>query len=353
MNPKLFWVVILLFLFSCTEENVPNTNSKFFIKGADCSALPEIATENCKFYNEQGLNLDAITILKRNGCNTIRLRLWHTPSSKHCDLKEVSAFAKTIKAMGLKVWITVHYSDWWADPGQQQIPAAWQNLNYLTLKDSVAQYTQLIINTIHPDYIQIGNEINSGLLWPMAHIYNEQQFLGILDTASKVIRKSDPNCKIILHYAGYENAAGFFQKVRPISYDIMGISYYPKWHGKNIGILNSSLNNLAANFQKDILLAEVAYPFTLGYNDWTNNIFGSDSDLILPAYPATALGQKDFLFKMKEVISSIPKGIGFCYWGAELVAFKGPQSTTGSPWENAALFDFNQTALPAQSVFNQ
>ena len=133
----------------------------------------------------------------------------------------------------------------------------------------------------------------------------------------------------------------------------MGISYYPKWHGKNIAMLNANLNNIAANFQKDILIAEVAYPFTLGYNDWTNNILGSDSDLILPAYPATVLGQKEFLFKIREVISSVPKGIGFCYWGAELVAFKGPQSTTGSPWENAALFDFNQTALPAQSVFNQ
>ena len=353
MNPKLFWIVFLLFLFSCTEENLPNNNSKFFIKGADCSALPEIEAENTKFYTEQDVSLSALQILQQNGCNTIRLRLWHSPSSKHCDLKEVSAFAKRIKAMGLKVWITVHYSDWWADPGQQNIPAAWQNLNYLTLKDSVAQYTQEIMNAIHPDYIQIGNEINSGLLWPLAHTNNQLQFLGILDTASKVIRKSDPNCKIIIHYAGYENANDFFQKVRTINYDIIGISYYPKWHGKNIALLNANLNNLAANFQKDILIAEVAYPFTLGYNDWTNNIFGSDSDLILPAYPATALGQKDFLFKIKEVISSVPKGIGFCYWGAELVAFKGPQSTTGSPWENAALFNFDNIALPAQSVFNQ
>ena len=121
MSTKFLWILLLPLLFACTEENLPNTNSKFFIKGADCSALPEIVSENCKFYNEQGLNLDAISILKRNGCNTIRLRLWHTPSSKHCDLKEVSAFAKTIKAMDMKVWITVHYSDWWADPGQQNL----------------------------------------------------------------------------------------------------------------------------------------------------------------------------------------------------------------------------------------
>ena len=157
MPPKFIWILLLPLLFACNEENLPNTNSKFFIKGADCSALPEIEAEKTKFYTEQDVSLSALQILQQNGCNTIRLRLWHTPSTKHCDLKEVSAFAKTIKAMDMKVWITVHYSDWWADPGQQNIPAAWQNLNYATLKDSVAQYTQQIMNTIHPDYIQIGN----------------------------------------------------------------------------------------------------------------------------------------------------------------------------------------------------
>ena len=342
----------MLFLASCVDTELPTGNNNFFIKAADCSALPEIEAEQTLFYTEQGLTLSALQILQRNGCNTIRLRLWHNPSDKHCDLKEVSQLAKRIKTMGMKVWLTVHYSDWWADPGQQNIPEAWKKLNYQQLKDSVANYTALIMESINPEFIQIGNEINAGLLWPMAHINNEAQFLGILDTASNVIRSKSQNCKIILHYAGYENAISFFQKVNIIDYDIIGLSYYPKWHGKQIENLKSGLQQISANFKKDIVIAEVAYPFSLSYNDWTNNIFGSDSDLILPNYPATPTGQKEFLLKIKEVILGTPNGIGFCYWGAELVAFKGSQATNGSPWENAALFNFNNTALPAQCAFN-
>ena len=108
---------------------------------------------------------------------------------------------------------------------------------------------------------------------------------------------------------------------------------------------------LSDSYNKQIVIAETAYPFTLEWNDWTNNIVGSDDQLILPEYPATDEGQRKFIMDLKTITQELEKGIGFCYWGAELIAWKGDQSTDASPWENQALFNFDNEALPVLSVF--
>ena len=110
------------------------------------------------------------------------------------------------------------------------------------------------------------------------------------------------------------------------------------------------MNNLGVTFSKDIVIAETAYPFTLGWNDWTDNIVGLDEHL-LSGYPATEEGQKKFLMKIKQIVSVTERGTGFCYWAPEWVAYKDSESTTSSPWENMALFDFTNTALPALEAF--
>ena len=112
------------------------------------------------------------------------------------------------------------------------------------------------------------------------------------------------------------------------------------------------LTELSNNFGKEILIAETAYPFTLGWNDWTNNIVGLEEQLILPDYPATPSGQKNFIRDLKNLVLEIDNGIGFCYWGAELIAWDGENSENGSVWENQALFDFNNTELPVLQEFN-
>jgi len=116
--------------------------------------------------------------------------------------------------------------------------------------------------------------------------------------------------------------------------------------------LEDQLSSLSENFGKEILIAETAYPFTLGWNDWTNNIVGLDEHLILPDYPATPEGQRSFLRDLKTLVLEVSNGIGFCYWGAELIAWDGETSTNGSPWENQALFDFNNVELPVLQEFN-
>lgn len=352
---KLFFIVFAITLFSCSSDNNSESNPPVteddFIRGADMSFLPLIESEGT-VYKHNGVNEDAITTLKNAGCNAIRIRLWQNPSDGHSGLAEVKAFAQRVKDANMKVWLTVHYSDTWADPAHQTKPTAWQSLSFANLKTAVADYTTQIMTEINPDIIQIGNETNDGMLWPEGRLSaNESQYLELVAAASTAIRSKSTTTKIMLHYAGTSGSDWFFSKVASIDYDYIGLSYYPIWHGTNLVTLQNTMNTLGNLYDKKVMIAETAYPFTFGYNDYTNNIIGLPSQ-ILSAFPASANGQKGFLSAIKNVANQSPYGIGFCYWGSEWVAFRGPTATNGSTWENQALWDFNNNSLPVLDAFN-
>ncbi len=358
---KFVYIIIVLQVLSCSSDkpetpqspiqNTPVTDD--FIRAADMSYLPLIESEGTIF-KKNGAPQNALTTLKNAGCNTIRIRIWKNPSDNHSALAEVKALALRVKQAGMKVWLTVHYSDTWADPGNQTTPSDWTSLSFANLKTAVSNYTTLLMTEIQPDIIQIGNEINTGFLWPQGHlINNESQCLQLIAAASSAIRSQSTTTKIMIHYAGIgSGATWFFNKMSSINYDYIGLSYYPIWHGKILTDVSASINSLGQTHNKKVIIAETAYPFTLGYNDYTNNIMGLANQLI-PAYPATSQGQKDFLLAVKNIVTQAPKGIGFCYWGAEWVAFRGPTATNGSSWENQALWDFNNNALPVMDAFSQ
>lgn len=337
-------------MVSCSKEE-ETTKTLTFIKAADMSYLPLIESEGTVFYNNQLVAEDALQTLKKSGCNTIRIRLWHSPSDHHSGFNEVKLLAQRVKSLGMKVWLTVHYSDTWADPGQQSKPSAWNNLSFNQLKSQFEQYTQQIVTQIHPDIIQIGNEINNGFVFPEGNLTNnESQFLSLLASASNVIRAQSPSTKIMLHYAGIQGASWFFSKTAAIDYDYIGLSYYPVWHGTDLNLLQQTLTSLGQTYSKKVLIAETSYPFTLGWNDWTNNVLGQTNQLH-PNYPATLDGQKNFVEQIKTTIQQTPNGVGFCYWGAEWIAFRGTQASNGSSWENQALWDFNHKSVPAMTIF--
>ncbi len=343
-------ILLLLVMVSCSKEE-ETTKTLPFIKAADMSYLPLIESEGTVFYNNQLVAEDALQTLKKSGCNTIRIRLWHSPSDHHSGFNEVKLLAQRVKSLGMKVWLTVHYSDTWADPGQQSKPSAWNNLSFNQLKSQFEQYTQQIVAQIHPDIIQIGNEINNGFVFPEGNLTNnESQFLSLLASASNVIRTQSPSTKIMLHYAGIQGASWFFSKTAAIDYDYIGLSYYPVWHGTDLNLLQQTLTSLGQTYSKKVLIAETSYPFTLGWNDWTNNVLGQTNQLH-PNYPATLDGQKNFLEQIKTTIQQTPNGVGFCYWGAEWIAFRGTQASNGSSWENQALWDFNHNSVPAMTIF--
>jgi arabinogalactan endo-1,4-beta-galactosidase len=356
MNKLLFFIIVLLTL-SCKKnttpepEPIPPTTTKILsLKAVDASFLNLIRYSGVAIKNRNGQIEDMLATLKNNGVNTIRLRIWNNPITSLSSLTEVKALSQEIKNARIKVWLTVHYSDTWADPGAQQKPAAWNGATVAQLKDSVYQFTKKIITQINPEYIQIGNEINNGFLWPEGNFTNQTQMIDLIKQGVKAVRDNSTTTKIIMHFAGHYNTTSFFSLFTNVDYDIIGLSYYPIWHGKNIDDLQANISSIGTQFNKDVIVAETAYPFTFGYNDFTNNILG-DATQILPEYPATPQGQKDFLTKIKKIVTNAPRGIGFCYWGAEWIAFNGPTSTNGSSWENMALWDFSGQALPAIEVF--
>jgi arabinogalactan endo-1,4-beta-galactosidase len=348
--------IALFALVSCSSDDDkksapdPGSETDTFIRAADISFLPEIESEGTVYYNN-GVAEDVVTTLKSKGCNAIRIRLWKDPATVHSAMAEVKALADRVHSAGMKVWLTVHFSDTWADPGNQAIPAAWQGMTITELKAAVAAYTSDILTQIHPDIFQIGNETNNGFLWPLGNLSdNQEQAVSLFQAASQTIRSQSPDTKIMLHFAGYDGADWFFSKMTTVDYDYIGLSYYPMYHGKSFPELTAAINTLGAAYNKKVLIAETAYPFTLGYDDWTNNVLGTQDQLI-PGYPATPTGQKGYLETLRSVVHGSAYGQGFSYWGTEWIAFRGPEATNGSSYENQALYDFDHNALPAMDEF--
>lgn len=348
--------IFLLFINSCSDSDEipqapePEPSKILEIRGADFSLLPEVRQSGQTFFNQNNTAEDMLTTFKNAGGNVVRLRLWVNPATPTSGFNSVKTLAQEIKSKGLKVMITVHYSDSWADPGQQTKPAVWQNHNFEQLKTDVSNYTRQIITEINPEYIQIGNEINSGILWPEGNIQNLAQLRALLQSGISAVRDANPNTKIVLHYAGIEGAQNFFSQILDLNFDIIGISYYPVWHGKDLNAVQNTLTTISNNLNKPVFIAETSYPFTLGWNDQTHNVIGDNSQII-SQYPATETGQKDFLNKIKQISKDVPKGIGFCYWGTEWTAYKGTSATDGSSYENQAMWNFSNRAVSGMEVF--
>lgn len=358
MNCKqiLFLFSILVAVMACQKDDDQDVDftpiHDGYIRAVDISFLPMIEDSGIVFFDRDSRARRALTILRESGVNTVRVRLWHNPVDDHSSLEEVKSFAERIRAEDMKVWLCVHYSDTWADPGEQIIPSAWSGLSLETLLDSVDQYTRYIMREVEPDMIQVGNEINNGMLLPLGSRWNnESDFKSLVNTGMRAVRETDSSCKIMLHYAGLQGAGDFYRLFEDQDYDQIGISYYPIWHGKDLDELKTTMENLRIEFDKEIIVAETAYPFTLSWDDNTNNIVGEEDQLI-PEYPATLEGQRDFFRKIVD-LNKEAGGTGVAWWGAAWVAFDGPQSSQGSTWENQALFDFTNKITPAARVFRE
>ncbi len=346
----IFLLVSLLSCRSTSGEAKEENKQPLTIKAADFSFLPEVRASGISYYNSFGKAEDMLVTFKNAGGNTVRLRLWVDPTSPTSGLQQVKNLAQEIKAKGMKVWLSLHYSDTWADPSQQTKPNVWKQQSYSELKKTVYDYTKLVMQEISADFIQIGNEVNNGFLWQDGYITNLYQFKELLKTGIEAVRANNTSTKIMIHFAGYQDASAFYQKISDLDYDYIALSYYPIWHGKNFEDLNTHLQYLNDTFNKPILIAETSYPFTLGWNDHTNNVVGLDSQLI-SAYPATPEGQKNFMLKLKSTLENLPNAKGFCYWGGEWTSYKGASSTDGSTWENQAFWDFNNKQLPVLDVY--
>ena len=369
MNRAFFLSILAIGIIACsksTNNSVPPiittqvaSLNPDFIRGVDLSFTPEILLAGTQF-KDNNQTKDLVQIFKDKGINTVRLRLWHTPVDAHSSLQEVIDFAKILNATGLNIWLDIHYSDTWADPGNQSLPAAWKNASLTDLKDSVYQYTSSTIQTFNKagitlKIVQIGNESNSGFLWDLGKVggifdSNWSNYALLVQQGIQAVKDNSSTTKTMIHFAGYNGADWFFSNLaaQNVSYDYIGLSYYPVWHGKSFDSLYTSLTSLITKYHKPVIIAETSYPFTLLWNDNTNNLVGSASQLI-PAYDATPDGQNAYTKAMIDLMASLPnqQGLGICWWAPEWVSFKGPNATNCSTSENLTLFDFNNNSLPA------
>ena len=230
----------ILFFAACNDDMIivdpveQVVSDSLEIRGLDISDLPKIEASGAVFYDEEGQQRAFLDIIKDKGINTIRVRLWVNPSDEHSSFEEVLHFSEALKAKGFRLWLCLHYSDSWADPQKQVTPAAWEGLNYETLKDTVYQYSKRVIESLDPYMVQIGNEINVGFLHPEGNRTNLSKFKGLLQEGIAASRDVNPNIKVMLHYAGYDGANTFFEAMNGLDFDQIGLSYYPVFHGKNL-----------------------------------------------------------------------------------------------------------------------
>ncbi len=342
-------LIFLVLAVGCRRGADPQPKEQVdtMLRGVDVSFLPAIRQSGRLWQIGKGEPKDMLLAMQQAGVNLIRLRVWNADTTGfHSPARAVEICAEA-RALGLKTILSLHYSDSWADPAQQRLPAAWQALDYPTLCDSVFAFTARWMVAARPDYVQIGNEINAGFLWPHGRAADTARFHGLLRKGIAAARKASPQTQIVLHYAGLDAAEWFFQQRASLDYDIAALSYYPIWHGKDTADFALGLAKLHKRIGKPVLLAETAYPFTLGWKDQTHNVLGLESQCI-PAYGASAAGQLRFMQMIDRTVRETPGVLGFCYWGAEWVAMP---EIPGSSWENQALWDFQLQALPAWKVF--
>lgn len=341
--------MILAVMPACRRipEPVPPLQTDTLLRGVDVSLLPAIRRAGGMWQTGKHTPGDMLSAMRKAGVNLVRLRVWNHDSSGVHSASAVASICEEARALGMKTLLSIHYSDTWADPAQQALPAAWKNLGMGSLGDSVSKFTQHVVAMARPDFVQIGNEINGGFLWPHGRADDTAGFHGLLRKAISAARQASQQTQIVLHYAGLDGAAWFFRQRATIDYDIAALSYYPLWHGKDTAAFALDLEMLRNHIRKPLLLAETAYPFTLGWKDQTHNVLGLETQCI-PAFGASAVGQLAFMQMIDRTARGTTGMLGYCYWGGEWVAMPG---IPGSAWENQALWDFNLQPLPVWKVF--
>ena len=180
-------------------------------------------------------------------------------------MENTKKMAKRVKAAGMKLLLDFHYSDYWADPGKQYKPAAWRNLSFEELKKAVYDYTKKVIQELKdqgttPDMVQIGNEINHGIIWPEGNVSNIDNLAQLINAGTAAVKSVDPSVIMMLHVdlGGQNDESVFFidnMIARGVPFDVIGESYYPKWHG-TLDDLRDNLNDLVRRYNKDVIVVE-------------------------------------------------------------------------------------------------
>ena len=282
MKKKLIFIFIIVsIVFGCKKSTAngggatippvvtpPVTDSEF-AKGADISWVTQMESAGLKFYNAAGTETECMGLMKSIGMNTIRLRVWVNPSPAWNNTADVVAKAIRAKNLGLRIMIDFHYSDTWADPGHQTKPAAWAGQDVAALKTSLANHTTAVLtelknNNVTPEWVQVGNETNDGMLWPEGKAStNMNNFAQMINAGYDAVKAVFPAAKVIVHVSnGWDNALFRWMfdglQLNAAKYDVIGMSLYPtaaNWASVNTQCL-INMNDMVARYSKEVMLVE-------------------------------------------------------------------------------------------------
>ncbi len=273
-------IIVSCMATTCKKQSTPLpptppvTDS--FAKGADVGWLTEMEAAGVKFYSTAGTQTECIALLKSLGMNSIRLRVWVNPAAGWNNAADVVTKAVRAKNMGMRVMIDFHYSDDWADPGKQTKPAAWAALDFATLKTSLATHTTDVLNQLKtagvtPEWVQVGNETNDGMLWPDGRAStNMTNFAQLVNAGYDAVKSVFPSAKVIVHLSnGYDNSLfrWMFDGLRTnaAKYDVIGMSLYPSWAGTGWAVANqnclNNMNDMISRYNKEVMIVEVGMPW--------------------------------------------------------------------------------------------
>jgi arabinogalactan endo-1,4-beta-galactosidase len=334
---------LLFSILSCSKSNsgggqsvvtpvytAPKVSSTF-AKGADVSWVTQMEASKYKFYDKTGTQQDLFALMKSIGFNSIRLRAWVNPSTNWCNTADVVAKAVRAKNAGLKILIDFHYSDTWADPGDQTKPAAWASLDFPTLQTTLYNYTVGVMNTLKsngvtPDWVQVGNETNDGMLWEdgraSTHMAN---FAALVKSGYTAVKSVSSSTKVIVHVSnGFDNSLFHFVfdglKANGAQWDIIGMSLYPtaaNWQTYDTQCL-ANINDMVSSYSTPCMVVEVGF---------------AEND------PATA---RDFLTDIITKTNSLSgnNGLGVFYWEPEAY----------NNWQSYGLGAFDNTGKPTEAL---
>ena len=340
MKKLMLYLMLIAACFSCSKSSGGGTNPgptstpdppTVFAKGADVGWLTQMEAGGIKFYNSAGVQKDAIDLLKSLGMNTIRLRVWVNPSPAYNDMADVVAKALRAKNAGMRIMIDFHYSDTWADPGKQTKPAAWATQNLTTLKASLASHTTAVLialknNNVTPEWVQVGNETNNGMLWPDGKAStNMAAFAQLVNAGYDAVKAVFASAKVIVHISnGYDNSLFRWMfdglNANGAKYDVIGMSLYPtaaNWATYNTQCL-TNMNDMVARYDKPVMVVEVGM-------SW-------DQPTACNAFLT------DLIAKTKSVTGN--KGLGVLYWE--------PQAYNN--WQGYSLGAFDNSGKPTAAL---
>ena len=331
--------VLLLALFSNCKKSggtpvgggTKPAADTFVFKGADASWITQMEASGIKFYNSTGTAMDGMALLQTFGINSIRLRAWVNPAGGWCNTADVVAKAVRAHKLGLRILIDFHYSDTWADPGHQAPPAAWTSFDLPTLVNAVTTYTQGVLDTLRaagvvPSWVQIGNETNNGMLWPLGQAStNMAGFAALINAGYKAVKAVSDTTKVIVHISnGFDNSLFRWMfdglTANNAQYDIIGMSLYPT--ADNYISYNQScatnMNDMVTRYNKPVMVVEVGMP--------ENQAATSEAFIT------------DLIHKVRAVTGG--KGLGVFYWEPE----------SYNNWQGYGLGAFDNSGKPTVAM---